>query len=358
MADHSPLKTALTVALVMAAAMFAIAHAPMSAGAAQAPKRFFGVHPRSIEPGDYAEMRAANVGLLRTGFTFGLVKTRPGDPYSWRVLDEIVTGTAENGIDLLPVLYGVAPWRSNGPGSIPLGSSETEWKDFLGELVDRYGPGGDFWAAHPEVPYRPIGDWQVWNEQNALANWKGKPSPREYGRLVAISAKVIGEHDPGARIVSGGVISLPKNPVALDGVDYLRKMLKSKAAANATDVIAIHPYCDTVTVVKRQIRLTREALDRAGLRRTPIWVTEIGWGSSTSDRNPQTVPPKRQAGNLRESFEMALEQRRRFRLGRMVWYQWRDGPDEICQWCSTAGLLDADGVAKPLLEVFRDLARL
>ena len=42
----------------------------------------------------------------------------------------------------------------------------------------------------------------------------------------------------------------------------------------------------------------------------------------------------------------------------MVWYQWRDGTDNICKWCGTSGLLQENGVAKPLLNVFSGIARL
>ncbi len=330
---------------------------PASVEASQAPKRFFGVHPRSIQPGDYADMRAADVGLLRTAFYIQAVRSHPGDPYDWSEFDAIVDGTATNGIELLPVLLGVPKYISTKPYVIPLGNSESEWRDYLSALVARYGPGGEFWSLNPETPYRPIGEWQIWNEQNALTNWEGKPSPREYGRLLAISADAIHEEDPAAKLVTGGVISQPQNPKAMDGVDYLRKLLESKTVARVVDIIAIHPYSDTPNGVKKQVKLTRSMLDESKLE-APIWVTEIGWGSGSSDRNPQIVSPARQRSNLRGSFEMALKQRKRLGLERMVWYQWRDGEDTICNWCGTSGLLDADGVAKPLLDVFREIARL
>jgi hypothetical protein len=333
--------------------------APGSSSAAQAPKGFFGVHPRFIDGDiDYAEMRAADVGLLRTGFNIAAVKAHANDAYDWRHLDSIVTGTAENGIDLLPVLYGVPRYISTKPGVVPLGTSETEWRAFLAALVERYGPDGEFWSLHPAVPYRPIGKWQIWNEENALSNWRGKPNPREYGRLLAISGRAIHAEDPDALLVTGGVISTPQNPKAINGIIYLKRMLKSKAAKRAADIIAIHPYSGAVREVKRQYRLTRRMLDDARLRRTPIWVTEIGWGTGSGDRNPLIVSPARQRHNLRRTFRMTLQMRQRFEIGRLVWYQWRDGTDNICKWCGTSGLLREDGVAKPLLKVFSGIARL
>ena len=333
--------------------------APDTSLAAQAPKGFFGVHPRFIDGNiDYAEMKAADVGLLRTGFNIAGVKAHANDAYDWGQFDSIVTGTASNGIDLLPVLYGVPRYISTKPGAVPLGNSETEWRAFLTAIVDRYGPDGEFWSLNPAIPYRPIEEWQIWNEENALSNWKGKPKPREYGRLLAISADAIHAQDPNALLVTGGVISTPQNPKAINGVTYLKRMLKSKAAKRAADIIAIHPYSGAVRDIKKQFRLTREMLDRATLVRTPIWVTEIGWGTGSGDRNPLIVSPARQRHNLRRAFRMTLQVRQRFDVGRVVWYQWRDGTDNICKWCGTSGLLQENGIAKPLLNVFSGIARL
>ena len=66
-------------------------------------------------------------------------------------------------------------------------------------------------------------------------------------------------------LVTGGVISTPQNPKAINGVTYLKRMLKSKAAKRAADIIAIHPYSGAVRDIKKQFRLTREMLDRARL---------------------------------------------------------------------------------------------
>ena len=47
-------------------------------------------------------------------------------------------------------------------------------------------------------------------------------------------------------------------------------------AARAADVIAVHPYARNVANEKRLIEDTRKVMERAGLRKTPLWVTEIG----------------------------------------------------------------------------------
>jgi hypothetical protein len=346
---------ALSIALL---ALIAAVYSPARSDAVQAPKGFFGVHPLAAATADFGEMAANDVGFVRTGFVYhqaNPTSTPPEMPvaYDWTTFDAIVTGASEQGIDVLPVLLGTP--GDTERGSTPLDSPEATaaWKAYLTALVERYGPGGTFWAGNPDP--RPIGDWQIWNEPNSFNNW-ADPDPKAYGKLLSISAKAIHAADPTADVVSAGVISQPVNRRAQDGDVFLKKMLRSNSAAKAADTIAIHPYTGAVKDVKTQIQLTRKVLDRAKLKQTPIWVTEIGWGEGTSS-NPLIVPAAKQRRNLRDSFRMMLEQRKRLKIGKAVWYQWKDGPDSVCGWCSTSGLLNEDGTAKDLLTEFAALAR-
>jgi hypothetical protein len=345
---------ALSIALLAAVATLGL---PVASDAAQAPKGFFGVHPRALDSGDYATMAGADVGLIRTGFIYSAVRPHEDDPYDWSRYDAVVAGAADQGIDLLPVLIGVPRWISTEPGATPLDSAaaKSAWREFLTGAVERYGPGGTFWDTYPGTP-RPIEDWQAWNEPNSFNNWK-RPSPRQYGKLLTLSAKTIHAADPAANVVSAGVISQPVNRKAMDGDVYLKKMLKSRKVAKAADAIAIHPYTGTVKEVRQQIQLTRKVMDKAKLKRTPIWVTEIGWGEGRGSGNPLIVPAAKQRRNLREAFQMTLAKRRKLRIAKVVWYQWRDGLDEVCGWCNTSGLLREDGTAKPLLGEFDAIAR-
>ena len=202
----------------------------------------------------------------------------------------------------------------------------------------------------------PITDWQVWNEPNSFNNW-ARPDPKQYGKLLALSAKAIHGADRKATVVSAGVISDPVNRRAEAGASFLRKMLKSKKVAKAADVIAgLHPYTAKVKNVKKNIEQSRKVLDKAKLKRTSIWVTEIGWGSGAGS-SPLVVPAAKQKRNLRDSFRMMLKERRKLKLGKVIWYQWRDGPDAVCNWCSTSGLLTESGAPKPLFDEFASIAR-
>ena len=350
--------TALTalVALVSALAL------PHPSDAAQAPKGFFGVHPLRPAADDFPRMAGADVGIIRTGFVFGA--TAPPSPfpagwidYDWTKFDAIVKGAAEQRINILPVLLGAPGYPEKGSTPLDSPASTDAWKRYLKALVSRYGPRGEFWSdpVSDGIPDDPIDDWQIWNEPNSFNNW-AHPNPKRYGKLLALSAKAIHSEDPSANVVSAGVISQPVNRRADDGDVFLKKMLRSKPAAKAADTIAIHPYTGTVKGVKKQIKLTRKVLDKAKLKKTPIWITEIGWGAGQSS-NPLIVPAAKQRKNLRSSFEMMLKERRRLKIGKAVWYQWQDGSDAVCGWCSTSGLLTGDGSDKKLLDEFAAIAR-
>jgi hypothetical protein len=341
------------------AAMAASLSTPGLASAAPAPKGFLGVNTSwTLTDDDYEQMAASNVGMLRTGYIFSSVKSAKHDSYDWSRFDESAEGAARNGIDMIPVLFGVPPWISTERGATPLGRAETDWRKYLTALVERYGPDGEFWALHPEIPYRPIEVWQVWNEPNSRTWWRPKPDPGEYGKLLALSAETIHEVDPQAKIMTAGIVAEPTNAAAIRGNDFLRGLFKSKAARNATDVVAFHPYAPTTKTVQKQLESARQTLKQAHMARTPIWVTEIGWGSEGPKDHPLIMPEATLEKELAKLLQMAVDQRRRLGLGSLLWYHWQDHPDDLCLWCVSSGLVDSDGVSKPLLDIFSAIARL
>ena len=360
-------RVAWLLAILLAAALAG----PTSAAAeptGPAPARFFGVHVRSPEGGDYALMRNAGVGLVRTGFPYSAVRPQPLAPYDWSTFDAFVAETAAQGIDLLPVVYGVPRWLPFVGGvSILEEPLASEWRTYITALVTRYGSGGRFWQLNPEVPYHPVRHWQIWNEPNSRVNWPD-PSPRQYGQLLAQSAATIHALDPAARVVSAGVVAQPLDDFTEPGAAFLRRMLRSPSAAAAADVIAVHPYTRSPRAMEKLIRQIRRTIVRAGLGRTPIWVTEFGWGAAAPKPIRMrgltpAVPGRRseteakQRRRLRGALATLAAERRKLGIGRVVWYQWQDGPDPSCSWCETAGLLRRDGTAKPLLSAFSRIAR-
>ncbi|MGH3433040.1 MAG: hypothetical protein ACRDQB_09415 [Thermocrispum sp.] len=79
-------------------------------------------------------------------------------------------------------------------------------------VVNRYGRRGKIWRRHPELPYRSIRAWQVWNEPNFPAYWHGPPHSRQYTRFMRKTRRAIKRGDKRAKIVLGG---LPESPLGI-----------------------------------------------------------------------------------------------------------------------------------------------
>ncbi len=140
----------------------------------------------------------------------------PEDRTRWGPTDEIVERAARHGIRVLPFVYGSPDWVAGGDFERPPiddAEARAAWQDFLGDLVRRYGPGGEFWnelsLLEPGVEPLPITDWQIWNEANSPVFWHPRPSPAEYREVVALASEAIRAADPSATIVLGGMFGAP-----------------------------------------------------------------------------------------------------------------------------------------------------
>lgn len=351
------LGSALIIALlVVIAPTRAVTNA--RAGAPQAPPGFFGVNASNLGPDDFEMMDEAGVGALRAVFPFAAAKTRRNQPYSWGGFDWLVNETAESGLDVTPVLYGVPPWISTERSAVPLHGREAvvEWRRYLEALVRRYGPGGTYWASNPYVPYHPIDTWQVWNEPNSITWWAPRPRPREYGLLLRRSADALHSVDPSASVMSAGIVAHPTNEHAIPGNAYVRGLLAAPGVAAATDILAFHPYAPTVRAVHNQLISVRKVLRKSGAGGIPIWVTEIGWGTKGPIDHPLIKSKRGQVRSLRDLFETTLRLSERLGVERLFWYHWRDAPDDLCLWCESSGLLDRRSRPKPIYDAFRHIA--
>lgn len=343
----------LTLALLVLAS-----YLPASSLAAPvAPPGFFGVDTSANDSADFRAMAEADAGIVRMIFPFQVIKQGPDQPYNWGYSDNLVKSTADNGLDLLPIVYGAPPWISTDLNKTSIGPrTRGPWRELLRALVARYGPGGAYWAENPTVPYRPIGTWQIWNEPNSITWWGPRPRPREYGTLLRRSERAIHSVDPSAGVMTAGIVAEPTNPHAIMGVRYLQRLFAAKGVRKAVDAVGYHPYAPSTRAVKRQLGAARKVLRRSGARSIPIWITEIGWGSVGPRDHPLIKSPKAQERTLRRTFDMVLRTRRRLNIDRLLWYHWRDEVDDLCLWCESSGLLDERADPKPLLDTFRRIA--
>jgi hypothetical protein len=359
-------------ALAGAAAMLALLLAPGASAAA--PRSFFGVMPQgALVDEDYVEMGNAGVGTLRFELHWaGIDRTAAPDDYDWSSSDAVVASAARNGVSTLAFVAGTPAWvialdgHNCDPGECPPYAPKGKqalaaWRTFLADAVERYGPGGRFWAENPTLPERPIRDWQIWNEQNSPSFFKPKPNVKAYAKLLDAANKAISGEDRGATIILGGMFGTPLGGVrpAIAAWDFLAKLYRQKGVKRDFDGVAPHPYASKLSKVRAQIDLIRDEMKRAGDSKAELWITELGWASG-GPPNPLNRGLTGQAERLTEAYRHFLKKRRKLNIENVTWYSWRDNSSTtagLCEWCPESGLLNEDGSTKPSFDAYRKVAR-
>jgi hypothetical protein len=348
------------LAPLLVAASFALA-AP---GATAAPG-FFGV-TSTFQPdsADLGRMGQAHVGNLRLPFGWEELEPSPGT-YNFSNFDRVVAGAAAQGIPVRPFIFGTPPWARDCSG-IPafycdrVTPMRTElgrqrWPLVLAALASRYGTHGSFWTDTNDAyspPYDPITEWQLWNEPNSATYMRPKPTPKAYFQLLASGSPALRQADPSARIIMAGLFGTPPNGMTM--WRFLDRLYGFKHARSLFDAVAVHPYSPNIRGIAFQLRKAREALRRQHAKGTPVYLTEIGWGSGSGKSNLYKGI-RGQASTLRGAFKFALKNRRRYKIAGVDWFSWRDIPADMsgnCALCTSFGLLNLDHSPKPSLAAF------
>jgi hypothetical protein len=323
---------------------------------------FFGVVTEDVLAGDaayrrrtLARQRAAGIGLIRQTFHWDRIERAPGR-YEFGEYDAYMTAVSRAGMDVLPILFTPPRFRAThdaARGTYPP-DDPADMAALADRLVRRYGPKGDFWADHPDVPKHPIRAWQVWNEPNLPVYWPDGPDPEEYVELLTTVGKAIERADPGASVVSAG---LSESRQGISFADFVKGMFAA-GAGETIDVFALHAFAHDTAGSVGAVETTRQLLTELGSH-APIWVTEIGWATG-GPASPFTVSPQGQAERIRATLEIFHRRREELGLHGVIYFNWRDAPVyEGGQdfFGLHTGLLDTNGLPKPALRAYRSVAR-
>jgi hypothetical protein len=301
-------------------------------------------------------MRRGGVGAVRFIIPWTQIEAVP-DTYNWQVADRFMATAERVGAEPLPFISHAPHWlRQRGP----LTDEENleEWREFLRDLVARYGPGGHLSTYYPA--YKPIRSWQLWNEPN-IPGYTGLPevSPAAYVDLVHAGAEAIRSVDPGARIIAAGLAPGRRSILAPDFIARVYRIYRDRGLRPDFDEVTVHPYARRLPDVLQRIRSFRKKLRRANRGvDVPIMVGEIGWGSRGGMREFLGGRPRMQARKLKLSFEMLRQKRARLGITRAFWFAWQDlRRGHGCSFCSHAGLLKSNGEPKPAWRAFRRAVR-
>ena len=199
--------------------------------------------------------------------------------------DHDVKLAAEHDIRIMPFVWGIAGMgRRRARVDLPIATpwQRWAWATFLRDAVDRYGPDGTFWLEHPAVPYLPIRTWEIWNEEN-IVTFSSTTSPARYAKLLRASGRVLHASRPRRpRSSLGGLFGRPLQiPPNTASGDFLSRLYRAGNVKRFFDGVALHPYVADAGAMRAQIRNLRRIMRVHHDARTPLYLTELGWGSDS-----------------------------------------------------------------------------
>jgi polysaccharide biosynthesis protein PslG len=316
--------------------------------AAAAPLGFIGISPQSVpNESDYQLMEEAGLRSVRLPLPWPLVE--PISPLfqqpDWSGFDLGVELAARHGMTVLPFVASSPLWVASESRLEPArGWQRRAWASFLRRAVLRYGADGSFWRENWELPYLPVRAWEIWNEENIVTF--GRADPERFAPLLRVSGRVIHRADPAAKAILGGLFGRPLQiPPNVSSGDYLSRIYRMGRVKPFFDGVALHPYVADAAAMRAQILNLRRIMRVHHDDATPLYVTELGWGSDSFETRWERGLAG-QARELDEAFSMLTEHRRSWRIGGVWWFSWADAR-EACQFCDSAGLLTEQREAKP-----------
>jgi hypothetical protein len=292
------------------------------------PASFFGVNAQALQPlptvGRTDEMERqldsiAELGFefVRTNLDWRIIQPGPadggGDDFDWRTTDMWVGALADRGLRWQPTVMGSpTPAWATDPEALAAGCGDrsppgrpADYGHLLAELARRYGREGRFWVEHPELPYEPVNDYELWNEPNFFIFWCPRPQPEAWAALALAGGRAVHAADPEARVLFAGLGGFRRSagtpPHSLAADEFLHRALDAEPKLTGEiDVVAVHPYGIDPGGVARTLAWFRKVVDATPLREKPLSVNEFGWPTKASGG------PAAAAEDLRADFVAVL----------------------------------------------------
>jgi hypothetical protein len=339
-----------------------------ASSAAAARTEFFGIVQGHLDSQDLQGMAAS--GIRTTRFELGWRSVEPSQgSYRWAASDRFVGALAAHGIRPMPFVWMSPRWVASSPARPPIDTAGhvQAWQNFLKAAVARYGPSGSYWTNGYVQRYgagatpRPIQSWQVWNEPNLKKYFDPEGSDeqtaRKYARLLRVSHAAITAKDPQAQVVLAGNPGYPPSG-GMRAWGFLDRLYREGGIKSKFDVAALHPYSQNVDGLRIQVQNMRAVMKKHGDGATPLWLTELGWGSAPPDRFGINQGPTGQQQLLNGAYKLILNHRNAWNVQRLFWFLWRDPKAgspfaRRCSFCGSAGLLRHDRSRKPAHPTFR-----
>jgi hypothetical protein len=263
------------------------------------------------------------------------------DPaYRWNLVDPVLQGLHERGIQTVVTLVGTPRWANGGKQPDVAPGSGATFASFAYAVAKRY-------------PF--VRRWTIWNEPNQRLSLAATTPGLYVTRLLNPAYAAIHRANPHA-LVAGGVTAPRGNVGGVGPLAWIRGM---KAAHAQLDAYAHNPYptrpgtesplqgacaaCDVISMANLDRLLAEVRADFGGKQ---IWLTEYGYQTNPPD--PWLgVTPAQQALYVGEAALRAYQEPH---VTMLIQYLLQDEPN-VDRWQS--GLLTARGVQKPSYTAFR-----
>lgn len=337
--------------------------------AADVPANFYGVNaqwlfesPQSTWPAQFSSIANGGLTTVRTDARWSVAEPDPPSAsgqhtYDWSSFDTIAGTLARYGIRWMPTLDYPPPWAQedptensqedpNGFGSEMKAQNVPDFTEFAAAMARRYGIGGTFWSAHPELTPMPVRLWEIWNSPNVTFYWNPQTNaPERFADLYLATRTAMKAVEPKATVMAGA-LDLVNPPIASDEIKFVQRMFAHRPEVkNEVDLWGLHPYQETIYWTFRRLARWRQALDRLTGRRVPIAIDELGYTT--------TKVSEQMRGD--ELVELAQEFPRSgcdiYDFMPYTWVSPEQDPNDPEQWF---GIWNHDGTPKPSGQRFVD----
>jgi hypothetical protein len=323
-----------------------------STAAAEPGGEFFGANTQGVVsmlhmtswPMHFDRMAAMGLSVARADANWRWVE--PSAPsggahtYDWATLDKMVEAIAGAGIRWHAVIAH-APWWASKDGYQLHPDYYRDFVAFSAALARRYGPGGEFWAQHRSLPYRPVIDFDVWTEPNSTHFWAPIQDPNEYMRLYLPTRDAIAAANPSVKTL-----------FSLGWHDFESYVIAALKDGGPVDGISFNPYgltADATLDLVRRLHLALRWIERGAV---PIDVGEFGLPSSRLG-NDSLPPEETRAATVGLTAE-ALS-RSDCPVERYLVYSLAQPQTDLTDYQESMGLLDISGSQTLTGELYRDL---
>lgn len=260
----------------------------MCLGTADARSLYFGISANTRSPGSVGAADAvAETGVtrIREDLEWWLVEPS-NDEWDWSKPDLMYEEAAKRGLSVLPIPDSPPCWAvilgsTNCPERLLF--SPPEYAEFVGEVAARYGPGGYFWDAHPEL------DGDLASRHIEILNepyWErsgGRLTPYGYANLYKAAVIAGRAANASTRYLIASAIG------GSGGVEWLAGIHSAEPAIGTyIDGIAVHPYPGSHGITYPPATITDESFLNAKINyeqwvargiNKPVWITEVGYSS-------------------------------------------------------------------------------